>query len=126
MKDLEISLTGKVILIGVLVFPLLMLFGYIYFVSKADKRSDKEVYLDDKLGVFLSGNVDSIFRLKMNHNTLTLKVSSEHFYVPSDWENKFEIGDSISKRKGELTLKHYRDGKLIETLDYKDVARNLK
>jgi len=62
----------------------------------------------------------------MSHNTLTLKAKKQNFYVPYRWETKFLVGDSISKKEGELFVEHYRDGELIEILDYRDIAKDMK
>lgn len=113
----------KIIFISVMAVPLLLLFGWIFFNSIIDKRTGKEIYLNSEINVECIGKVDSIYRLQMNHNTLSLKVNKDNFYVPPEWENKFKIGDSISKKKGELVLKHYRDHKLLEILDYQKLNR---
>ena len=112
-----------IIFISVMAVPLLLLFGWIFYNSIADKRTGKEIYLDSERQTECRGIIDSIYRLEMSHNTLTLKVSKCNFYVPPEWENKFKIGDSISKRKGELVLKHYREHKLLEILDYEKLNR---
>jgi len=43
--------------------------------------------------------------------------------VERSWESKFQVGDSVSKNDGSLLAELYRDGKLIEVLDYNDIAR---
>lgn len=123
MTDLKLSIKEKVILISVMGIPLLLLFGWIFFNSITDKRTGKEVYLDMVIDKKCEGIVDSIYRQEMNHNVLALKTKDCIFEVEPEWEKKFEIGDSISKRKGELYLKYYRNDRLVEVLNYEDLNR---
>lgn len=120
------SAKEKIILIGVIVIPLLLLFSWVFFESITDKETHKEVYLNHEIDTEYSGKVDSIYRLKMSHNTSTLKVSDHNFYVPPKWENKFKVDDSIYKKRGSLKVEHYREGKLLEILDYNNVVKNMK
>lgn len=103
--------------------PFLLLFGWIFFNSITDKRTGKEVYLDIVSDINCSGIVDSIYRKEMSHNTMVLKTKYCEYFVESEWENKFIIGDSISKRRGKFILEHYRNGKLFETLNYQNLKR---
>ena len=41
--------------------------------------------------------------------------------LPHQWDSKVKINDSISKQKGELFLKIYRNGELLESLNYNDI-----
>lgn len=123
MTDLKISSKEKLILISVMATPLLLLFCWIFFNSITDKRTGKEIYLSHEINTECMGKIDSVYRLKMNHNTLTLNVSGDDFYVPPEWENKFKINDSISKKKGSLKVEHYRKGNLLEILDYNNLLR---
>ena len=123
MKDLKISSKEKLILISMMATPLLLLFCWIFFNSITDKRTGKEIYLNHEINTECMGKIDSVYRLKMNHNTLTLNVSGDNFYVPPEWENKFKINDSISKKKGSLKVEHYRKGNLLEILDYNNLVR---
>ncbi|AYN03768.1 hypothetical protein [Flavobacterium sp. 140616W15] len=120
------STKGNNILIGVIVIPLLLLVGWFFFESLTDKEIHKQVYLNHEIDTEYSGKIDSIYRLKMNHNTLTLKVSGHYFYVPPKWENKFKVDDSIYKKRRSLKVEHYREGKLLEILDYNNVVKNMK
>ncbi len=43
--------------------------------------------------------------------------------IERSWESKFQLGDSVSKTEVSLLAELYRDGKLIEVLDYNDIAR---
>jgi hypothetical protein len=123
MTDLKLSIKEKVILISVMGIPLLLLFGWIFFNSITDKRTGKQIYLDMVIDKKCEGIVDSIYRQEMNHNVLALKTKDCIFEVEPEWEKKFEIGDSISKRKGELYLKYYRNDRLVEVLNYEDLNR---
>lgn len=118
MKDFSISNREKLIVVSVMAIPMLFLFGYVFYEYISDDRTAKERFLESVIQVNFIGKVDSIYRQKMNHNTMVLKSNEQEFYVPGEWENYFKVGDSISKHKGQLILENYRNGKLIENLDY--------
>jgi precorrin-3B methylase len=126
MEKLQISTRLTVFLIFVCFVPLLFLFFYVNYDNILNSKSSKEVFLESRSKDECIGKVDSIYRQKMNHNILTLKTSDCIFQVDADWEAKFMVGDSISKKKGELIVKYYRNGKLIEVLDYRDIAKTMK
>lgn len=123
MKDFNISNGDKLIVVSVMAIPILFLFGYVFLNTIIDNRTAKERYLDYVIDDYCSGKVDSIYRQKMNHNIMILKTNECEFQVEAEWENYFKVGDSISKHKGQLILEHYRNGKLIETLDYNKLNR---
>ncbi len=54
---------------------------------------------------------------------MTLKGKSGLFEVEGEWERKFRVGDSISKRAGSLFVEHYRSGRLLEVLNYEDLRK---
>ncbi len=126
MRDFKVDKKVKYFLFFMLFFPLIGLFVWIFWKTVTDDSTDREVFLKYETSTEFIGKVDSIYRLKMSHNTLTLKSDKHNFYVPSDWESKFQLGDSISKKKGELIVEHYRNGELIEVLDYHDIAKHMK
>lgn len=112
--------------IFILTAPLFGLFGWLFLETITDVRTAGEIYLSDKVKIECHGGILSIYRQKLEHNILALKTDNCVFDVPYLWENKFKVGDSISKMEGEFLVKHYREGKLIEILDYREVARNMK
>ena len=124
MTDFKKGNKQKTILILVMAVPLLLLFGWIFFNSITDKRTRKEIYLDMVVNNDCEGSVDSIYRQEMNHNIMVLKTKNCEFQVEAEWENKFKINDSISKRKGSLKIEHYRDGQLLEILDYNNLEKS--
>lgn len=123
MKGFDVSNKEKLIVISVMSIPMLFLFGYIFLKSISDDRTSKERFLESVIQVNFIGTVDSICRQKMNHNIMVLKSNEKEYFVEAEWENYFKVGDSISKHKGQLILKHYRNGKLIENLDYSKLNR---
>ncbi|WP_430612235.1 hypothetical protein [Flavobacterium sp. JP2137] len=126
MGDFTLSNRLKILVTFVCLSPLLFLFLYVNYNNGFKYKSTGVVFLEIRIKEECIGKVKSIYRQKMNHNVLALETSNCIFQVDADWETKFEVGDSISKRKGELILKHYREGKLIEILDYNDIAKNMK
>lgn len=113
-----LSIKLKLLLIIVCFAPLVFLIIYINYESIISPKSSKKIFLEIRSEEECIGKIDSIYRQKMNHNILVLQTENCIFQVEPFWEHKFKVGDSISKKKGELQVEHYRDEKLLETLDY--------
>lgn len=126
MENFQLNKKTKAFLFITVLLPFIGLFGWVFFNAIIDTRSSGEIYLSLQLEKNCLGRVETIYRQEMNHNVLTLKTERCIFQVPYKWENKFLVGDSISKKEGELLVKHYRGGRLIEILDYHDVAKDMK
>ncbi|WP_312553050.1 hypothetical protein [Empedobacter brevis] len=109
------------ILLAVILLPLLGLFSYIGYITFSDKRTNKEVFLDFVKQDIIHGQIELIYYQTKNHNQYTVATKNELIVLPQNWEHKFLIGDSLSKDSGSLKLEHYRDGKLLEVLDYNDI-----
>jgi len=126
MENFQIDKKVKYFLFFMLFFPLIGVFSWIFWDTITDNRTGGEIYLSSKKEIECTGRVDSIYRQKMEHNILALKTKDCVFDLAPDWETKFQLGDSISKKKGELIVEHYRNGELIEVLDYHDIAKHMK
>jgi len=113
-----LSIKLKLLLIIVCFAPLVFLIIYINYDSIINPKSRIESLLERRSERECIGKIDSIYRQKMNHNILVLQTENCIFQVEPFWEDKFKVGDSISKKRGELQVEHYRDGKLLEVLDY--------
>lgn len=118
MNNSQMSTRLKVFLILTCCIPLLFLFLFVNYESIISPKSSKKIFLEIRSEEECIGKIDSIYRQKMNHNILVLQTENCIFQVEPFWEHKFKVGDSISKKKGELQVEHYRDEKLLETLDY--------
>lgn len=114
----------KFFLYFMMFFPLVGLFGYVFWESITDERTSSEIYLSYKVKIACFGKVNSMYR--GDRQVLVLKTSDGLFEVPFEWEDKFKLDDSISKKKGALLVYHYRSGTLIEMLDYNEIAKNIK
>jgi|SRR5690606_1289203 len=126
MEKTAFSWKMKTFLFFIFTFPFVILFWIVAGKEVINPRTPEEVFLNIREKISCQGVVDSIYRQKMNHNVQTLKTRYCIFQLDAVWEDRFLIGDSISKKKGELFLEHYRDGKLLEILDYHDIAKNRK
>jgi hypothetical protein len=56
-------------------------------------------------------------------NIMTLVAKNQEFTVDGEWEHKFQVGDSISKNQGSLLVEYYRNGQLVEILNYADLRK---
>ncbi|QES93546.1 hypothetical protein F0358_12855 [Empedobacter brevis] len=109
-------------LLAVILLPLLSLFSYIGYITSSDKRTNKEVFLDMVILDKFHEKIDSIYRVKKQHNGLIISGNNKSIGCPFvNCEEKLSVGDSVSKDSGSLKLEHYRDGKLLEVLDYNDI-----
>src|SRR5690554_3119838 len=119
MEKSQISTRLKTLLVFVFLIPFLFLFSWIFIPNFFDNRSFEERFLEREREIECIGIIDSIYRQKMNHNILTLKINECIYEITPLWENKFQVGDSISKKKGELIVEHYRNEKLLEVIEVK-------
>lgn len=126
METVVLSWKMKIFLSFILITPFVILFWIVLGDDIINPKSPEEIYLNMQMKIECEGVVDSIYRQKMNNNIQTLKTNNCIFQLPAKWEIKFKVKDSISKKEGYLFVEHYRDGKLIEILDYRDIAKHRK
>ena len=126
MNEFGLSRKMKLFLGIIFIFPFIVLLWIVFAKDLINEKSSEEVFLSMRKEISCYGNVDVIYRQKKNRNVLTLKTKNCVYQVPYKWETKFLVGDSISKKEGELFIEHYRDGELIEILDYRDIAKEMK
>src|SRR5690554_2320937 len=126
MNEFGLSRKMKLFIGVIFIFPFIVLLWVVLADDIISPKKLGESYLHNKIKINCNGNVDEIYRQKMDHNILALKIKSCILDVPWRWENKFLVGDSISKKEGELFLEHYQDGELIEILDYREIAKEMK
>jgi hypothetical protein len=115
------SKKAKFILIISLFLPLIALFIYVFNNSFVDQKSNKKEFIEISKSVVFIAKIDSIYQPIKTRYATQLVSKNKIFYLPYEWEYKFKVGDSISKKKGDLILEHYRNGKLIEILDYNNI-----
>ncbi|GEM53702.1 hypothetical protein F0358_12860 [Empedobacter brevis] len=111
------------ILIIIILFPMGLIIGIGTFNYLTETRTRKQIYLDNVKKLAFHNSINNIYKEKRDHNVLIIKGkrNDEKYKIYSNWEHKFLIGDSVSKDSGSLKLEHYRDGKLLEVLDYNDI-----
>ncbi len=126
MDKVSFSWKMKLFLAIIFITPFIVLFWVVLADDIINPKSSGEIFLNMREKIECQGVVNSIYRQKMNNNQLTLVTENCAFIVESKWTRKFLINDSISKKKGELFVEHYRGGKLIEVLNYHDIAKDMK
>lgn len=119
----DISKKTMILLYSIIFVPLLIGIFVVIYINCSDKTTPQEYALNDQKSINVHSHIISIYRDKNNHNVQTLKFSDTSFTIPPDWEDKFKIGDSISKDKGSLKMGHYTNGVLKEILDYNAVFK---
>jgi len=119
MKNKNVNLRLKILVMIISVLPFLFVFAWMIIPELYDSRTLKDRFLEREESIECIGIIDDIYRQKNNHNILTLKTKECIYEIHSAWENKFQIGDSISKKEGNLFIEHYRNGTLIEILSVK-------
>lgn len=126
MNKFGLSQKMKLFLGIIFIFPFIVLLWVVLEDDIVNPKSSEEIFLTMRKKIECQGVVDSIYRQKMNNNQLTLLTKECDFIVESSWTMKFIVGDSISKKEGELFLEHYRKGELIEVFDYREIAKEMK
>lgn len=103
--------------------PSLFFIGFVLYMFLTKENINNVIKKTD-LNEEFSGNVDTIFRDKSNHNVQTVRLTNGYVYtVTPAWENHFKVGDSLSKKKNSLELEVYRKNKLVLILDYNDTYK---
>lgn len=119
MRNENSNLRLRILVMIISVLPFLFLFAWMIIPELYDSRTLKDRFLEREESTECVGIINDIYRQKNNHNILTLKTKECIYEIHSAWENKFQIGDSISKKEGNLFIEHYRNGTLIEILSVK-------
>ncbi|MCA4783362.1 hypothetical protein IF125_14075 [Empedobacter stercoris] len=127
---MEINKKVIVFLLVMTFLPLLSFFSYFWYQNLTDKRTFQQIVLDDRSNRNYSFKVKEIYRDNRNHNVLTLRGENKQTDVAGVepiWENGFfEIGDSVSKKKGQLEIYVFRNDSLKFKLDYKEIKYSKK
>ena len=114
MKKINILLTI------IIVLPLIIL-TIIVLNKSLNPKKPRDIFLDNQSKKYFEGKIILIKNDKKNHNALTMHSNQNSIVLPSQWDYKVKVNDSISKQKGELFLKIYREGKLKDSLNYNDL-----
>lgn len=115
--------TDRTIIYGIVIVPMILLFGFVFWSAYTGKSTD-ELILEDDLAEDFSGRVDTMYFETQNHNIKVAMLANKYRYeIYSLWERNIEIGDSISKKKGSLKLDIYKKGNTKITLDYRDTYK---
>lgn len=117
--DTNISATAKFVLFLLVFIPAFIVFGFIWF----DTKTPNEYYLEEQTKFAIQSKIILIYNDKKNHDTQFLKFKDTIMGVPAKWEDKFQVHDSIYKKKGSLKLSQFRNGNLIEVFEYKEVRK---
>lgn len=100
--------------------PLIILTIIVLYVN-FNSENPRDIFLTNSSNRYFQGKVMSIKNNEKDHNALTIYSNDDNIILPSLWDSKVEINDSISKQKGELFLKIYRNGELLDSLNYNDI-----
>jgi hypothetical protein len=122
-QGFNLSNTDRWIIYSILFVPLSILFFFMIRGFFFNPKSHRDAFLESRQEYDFHGTVDSIYRQKYNHNIMTLVAKNQEFTVDGEWEHKFQVGDSISKNQGSLLVEYYRNGQLVEILNYADLRK---
>lgn len=86
----------------------------------------KQTFLHNASAQAFHGIADSIYRETQNHNIKVVRVSDGYVLELSyEWENLINIGDSLSKKRGELQVKVIKSNGKVVILDYNQIAKEI-
>ncbi len=115
----------KYILYSMFYLPVALLFCYFTYQICFGKKTE-ELILEQDLNESFTGNIDSFYRDKRNHNVKVAILSNSYRYeIPPLWESKLQKGDSLSKKKGSLIVTVYRNENVQVVLDYKNIYKKV-
>ena len=114
----DVGTTGQIVLYCSIGAP--ALFFIIFLIhSMVTGLSGQELVLEMKKQIEVKGKVDAVFIDYSNHGILTVISRETKLEIPQKWHGLIEIGDSLSKYKGEIILKVFKQ----DTVLYLDYAR---
>lgn|SRR5690606_27497827 len=117
-----ITMKKENILISLLLLcPILVLIG-VFIWGIQEKRTPREVFLKNQIKKEFNAKVSLIKNDKDNHYSRTMYSKDSKIVLPKIWDNMIQVGDSISKHSGNLYLKIYRNGEMIDSLNYNDLS----
>jgi hypothetical protein len=90
---------------------------------RAKQKPDPREFLSDAASLEFFGKIDTIYRDSGDHNVMIVVLKNNYKYIVArNWEDKFEIGDSVSKTKNSLDVVIFKRGHKT-VLNYKQVAK---
>lgn len=98
--------------------------GFIVWNKYLAPSAEEEMF-KEALPMSFNGTVDSVYRDKWNHNVKKVILSDKFIYgIRASWENNIDLGDSLVKHSGSLTVEVFKtDGRNI-VLDYRQLAKS--
>ncbi|RKS26193.1 hypothetical protein CLV94_1250 [Flavobacterium endophyticum] len=113
----------KIFLFGIIFITLSIILSFIGYDLWFDPKSPFEHFLEAQSKINMQSKIIFIYRDVKNHNTQFIKLKDTALGISPIWDDKFQVGDSISKKKGSLKIEHYRNNNLLEILDYNDIKK---
>jgi len=114
-------------LIVSMILILVPLIALIYWKVFHNSLSRADLVLKEAADLSFHGRVDSIYFDKQNHNAETLIISDGYQYeLYPDWSSLVAMSDSLSKDTGSLKVIVYRNDKMVNVLDYKELVKGFK
>ena len=110
----------NIILTLIIALPLIILTIIVLYVN-LNSKNPKDIFLNNRSDRHFEGKIILIKNNQKNHNALTMYSKENSIVLPHQWDSKVKINDSIFKQNGELFLKIYRNGKLLDSLNYNDI-----
>jgi hypothetical protein len=102
----------------------LFMVGLLWLINR-NSPPTSELVVKGALPLNFKGKIVAMYREKYSHNELRAKLSDGYVYgIYADWENKLSMGDSISKKKGNVFVEVFKANGHKDTLDYKKMVKN--
>jgi hypothetical protein len=111
--------------IGLFKLILTMVIVGILWLINRNSPSVSELVVEGSLSLNFNGRIVATYREKHSHNELRAKLSSGYVYgIYADWENRLGVGDSLSKKKGNVFVEVFKANGNKDTLNYKKMVKN--
>ncbi len=102
----------------------LLIVGMLWLINRNSPSASKLV-VKGALPLNFNGKIVAMYREKYSHNELYAKLSGGYVYgIYAAWENKLSVGDSLSKKKGNVFVEVFKTNGHKDTLDYKKMVKN--
>lgn len=113
----------KIIIYSIFIVPTVLLFSFALW-SGIFGESAYEIASKRDLNKVFSGKVDTLYFEVQNHGIKIAKLNDGYeCEIFSLWERYIDVGDSLSKKKGDFKVYIYKKDNKEIILDYRDTYK---
>lgn len=108
------------------IISILLVIGCLMWM-KLNHGTRRQAILDEAQKETFYGTVDSVYRDRDDHNTQKVRLANGYVYsLYPAWEDKVEVGDSLSKDKGAMVVVVFKKQGAKIKFDYRELVKDIR